>query len=295
MKRGESYFLYSTRLEKLYKMAYPRHDPNKSKTLVKQYKASVSNSMKQIISSQSMFYKMKDKAVDWQLIKKCAQIRDADEDGETESSTEKNKEIVINLSKDYNNELMQRQPRQKFREERWARRPTRQLYDRNRPRNYKEEQFNEEQRKGKQNNGRNDGWDNKNKTASWNRFGKNSVPTLNLERVCNICGRFGHTKDKCRIWLRTCLICGGEDHFKRHCPRNYRNQNGCNFQYRLQSNYRGQSSPAQVRSTSQSYQKVHQNNYRPKRNYSEQRLQDYIAPSRSREQPEENGERNLNE
>ena len=53
-KSGESYFAFSNRLENLFNIAYPRHVPKTSNTLVYQFKAAVSKPMKQILDSEMM-------------------------------------------------------------------------------------------------------------------------------------------------------------------------------------------------------------------------------------------------
>lgn len=102
-KPKESLYIFSNRLETLYKIAYPRHNSDVSNTLIHQFKASVCKGMRSIINSQVLNYKLRGQRLKWKEVQKCARLFDLEKSMERtdERSSEEEdgqKEIVINVS-----------------------------------------------------------------------------------------------------------------------------------------------------------------------------------------------------
>ena len=100
IKPNESTYTFSSRLENLFKVAYPKHDVSRSEILLYKYKASVPKQMNELISSQILQHKLQDRKIRWDKVQKCARLFDVErnlERNKTESSEEKdNRTIVIN-------------------------------------------------------------------------------------------------------------------------------------------------------------------------------------------------------
>ena len=101
-KAGESLYLFSIKLASLYKKAYPRHDINRSKKLIQQFKKIIPRKTRELLENQSMTRKMQGRKADWNFIQKCIKLKDndidsIDTDSNEESSPEKVREVEINL------------------------------------------------------------------------------------------------------------------------------------------------------------------------------------------------------
>lgn len=177
MKDYESVLLYCNRLLKLYKIAYPKKDHEKSKILMNKLKRTVNKKMRSIIENQMISHEINDKKITWQKILKLARIYDVENNKSTndyQDGDEDEEVVVINFNK--NN---------------W------QNSNRNSDRMDKREN-NYESQGSKQNGDRR------------NRSG-------NVDWTCKYCGRYGHNYGECRKRLRACFICGKTNHFARDC------------------------------------------------------------------------------
>ena len=101
----ESLYLFSIRLACMYKRAYPRHDVNKSKKLVKQFKKKIPRKVREVLENQIMTRKMEGKKIDWGFVQKCVKFRDNDVDDRDSDSMEERKkskvrEVEINLGQE---------------------------------------------------------------------------------------------------------------------------------------------------------------------------------------------------
>ena len=100
-KKGESLYLYSSRLEKLFRVAYPKHTVSTSKTLRDKFLSSVPKSHRSLIESQMMSYKVADKPLTWKVVQKISSLKDMENEklmvGKSTIEDEEEKEIVINV------------------------------------------------------------------------------------------------------------------------------------------------------------------------------------------------------
>jgi len=104
---GESTFLYSTRLENLYKLCFPNKKINESKSLREKFVATVPKKFRSILSSTILAHKLSDKKITWKMIQKCARHYDLEkekEQGVSEEEKSEVKEIEININKHHTND-----------------------------------------------------------------------------------------------------------------------------------------------------------------------------------------------
>lgn len=100
--KGETLYLYSLRVEKLFKIAYPKHAMNTSQSLQERFIATIPKTAKGMMTAQVMSYKMKDRRISWKEIKKLARYYDLEkqkEEEEKEDDHESDQDIVINVGK----------------------------------------------------------------------------------------------------------------------------------------------------------------------------------------------------
>ena len=99
-KPGESMYIFSYRLENLYRLAFPNNDVRRSTTLIYRFKAAVNKPMRELLNSQIMSQKMHGKRMSWRLVQKCARVFEVDVNMQEErnSDGDRRKEVVINLS-----------------------------------------------------------------------------------------------------------------------------------------------------------------------------------------------------
>ena len=101
-REGESLYLFSIRMQNLFKLAFPKHNPERSETLIRQFKQAIPRAARNMLSTQIMSFKLKNEKPDWSFVQKCIRIRDLDEEIEIDSSdseerTKEPAEVVINL------------------------------------------------------------------------------------------------------------------------------------------------------------------------------------------------------
>lgn len=94
---GECVYNFSNRLEKLYKVAFPRRKAETSSTLINKFKSVVNRKIGNFIHNQMMEYKIRKEVLTWSGVQRCARIYDVDTDlNELDNSKDK-EDIVINL------------------------------------------------------------------------------------------------------------------------------------------------------------------------------------------------------
>lgn len=95
---GESLYLYSSRLEKLYRVAHPNHNVKTSKSIQEKFQASIPKSARTLLSSQIMAYKINNKKITWKVIQQCARYYDLErekEQGEGKRKGQESEEEVV--------------------------------------------------------------------------------------------------------------------------------------------------------------------------------------------------------
>lgn len=209
-RRGESLHMYCTRIEALFKRAYPKHDIEYSTTLIEQCKNSVNSEFRAIIKDQILETKLKKKKVKWSTIKKCARIYDVDLHDTLSSGQEESKEIVINLNKSNVEEYESdgKEGNNRCNKTRVIERSSRKFNPQQNRYNVSEHPKNRFQR---------------NYQPAQQRFQK-PPPIINTN-TCSYCKRFGHSQENCRLKLKACFICGRTNHYYKDCFFNKNNVN----------------------------------------------------------------------
>ena len=101
-KKGEQLYLFSSRLEKTFRLAYPKENVEKSTALRDKFVRNVPKGFANVIREKIFCDKVWDKTTRWNVIQRYAQVRDAEDkigrsSESSDSETEKEEEIVINI------------------------------------------------------------------------------------------------------------------------------------------------------------------------------------------------------
>ena len=239
----ESMFAYSSRLESLYKVAFPNHSVEESTSLVQQFKNTVPKPMRKIVKSEIINRKMKDKKVLWSKVQKLARIYDvegSEEDKDQEKKIGKPVDVVINLKetpKQYSNprENIQHNQHSHFKGQHESRYNSHfgQTRPFHRP-NYNSGAISKYFPR-----------ENNNRFSHPTRFSRPPNPQLALR--CKICNWFGHESVNCPKRLGQCFKCGENDHFIANCPNtNFNQRRGYSISPEYnRDNFKGQRSTSQ--------------------------------------------------
>lgn len=211
----ESMNLYATRLQRLFKLAYPLRDPEVNRTLQEKYASTVPKKFRKMLDSQIMTQSMNEQQITWSRIIKCARHYDL--------QSEKNlvgDEIIINVSQRSKQadsatqcETCDAPPYSSYMTQ----------YNNNNG------QMNRRYGDGNQMRfprGR----------TMWRATNENNEFLRNMEKRCSHCRRLGHVYDDCRMRWNLCYVCGAEDHFLRDCPK---------FDSRRRTDFKGKRSLSQ--------------------------------------------------
>lgn len=291
-KSGETLFMFSNRLEGLFKLAYSKLNVETSNTLMAQFQASVSKRNRELIRTQIIAYKIKDKKMKWTALKKWARVVDVErekekQEGSTSSDIEtvKPKEIIINLSKikkgkdSKSKQIIDDDETDTNNQINYSNQVVTTTANQNEIRN-QQKKFSQNVQKTNQYN-----YQPQKQTNQINPYQNNEVKkffpnSYSQIKVCNICNRFGHIPKYCRLRLNTCFICGNENHFMRNCPKYYKNtnqfnrdnrdqQHQSNQYYRNNNAYQNQSN--QYNRDNNAYQNRQRNYFQNQRSFSSNR------------------------
>jgi len=254
---GESLYLFCNKMEKQYKIAYPKHKVQHSSILMDKFKASLPGSALKMYKAHMMMCKFSGRKKSWHEIKKYAKIYDAEKEERDERHYENEsvEEIIINVGESY--------PENTERKTNGNQNDGRFYEHRNhdgRPENFWTKNKNGDQKhtygswkngnvhfgkfaEKKNNNRRNfrNGsprefvnsnrgrlYSHASRYDTYRRQGGHRVAKFSNDVrenmvSCSICRRIGHTSEKCRIKNEKCFNCGKIGHYARQC---YANSNG---------------------------------------------------------------------
>ena len=229
VEENESLFLYSARLERLFKNAYPDREVNKSKKLAEKFMDTIPKNNKKQFNDIVFAAKIRNETIDWKQVQRLARMKDVENNKQvSKEEPSKPKEIMINTAQcnDINNanqnNLGYNQQWQANRFPQHGNRFPGPRFDVN-PQNshYNARQFTNSARGTFQQNGvRYNG------NANNARFpGPPPQDVRRANMVCNYCTRYGHEWKKCRVRMRDyglCFSCGEQGHGHKFCNKNRR-------------------------------------------------------------------------
>lgn len=224
-ENGESMYLYSTRLEKLFKQAYPAKKITTSQTLRDKFVRSVPKRFRQIINGQIMTHKLRDSTITWKEIQKCARHFDLEEEKDNESDVIGDDMVVsVGQRKKSRDAVTQCESNSyAFAASRYVP-PRHSSYRHNRevpaPRDHRIQIENQRRQSCAR--------------SPW-YADLQQHPSRSGDMSCDYCGRMGHGYSQCRFRLGQCLLCGDGNHFIRDCPKNLRSRNTTQLRVRSQS------------------------------------------------------------
>ena len=233
--KGDTLYLYSTKLEKTFKRAYPNKKTDTSSMLREKFVKSIPKSDSKQLSSQLFSSKLNDKSMTWSSVQKFARCRDVwiKENKNREDDDDEPKEILINVNEtkevtsrtynkphyDYTGTGTSR-PNPRWRDLNPPELPRYQgnYYPNNQARRSRREDYTEKVQ-------RSDDYRNDRRNANdYNRKQTYALPPQAEMRRCYNCDRIGHLAANCRS-KRKCYKCGREGHSAFNCFRNSNNQN----------------------------------------------------------------------
>ena len=295
---SEMLYLYSSRLEKMHRVAYPKHNQEFSQVLRDKYISTIPKGARKVLQSMVISHKLKDQKLSWKTIQKWARLQDLEkekDDGQYEKQ-EIREELVINLGKENTvqkeckkyKDVSTQDDLQQF--ERYngrvlyAEQPPQRLYLQNpQPtpeyqRRYQTQTF----RNPAYNNNytdRNIAYNN-NMQHQHNTFSRPPRSLLGRNIQCNYCNRLGHTAHECRTKLNRCYLCGSRDHHFKQCS---------NKQYQPDQY---QEQRTELSETEHKHRERSANMYRPENTYGgENRQRSFSQPRADNRQYNRNDDR----
>ena len=215
-KPKESMYMFSVRLEGLFKSAFPKHRTNTGSTLINQFKHAVPKSVRKMLKMQILACKLKDDKVNWSFVQQCVRLNDIedqkskqDSDTSVEIVKETQKEVLISLSETKENKITQRNLEKKNGNRTDGHSVECDRFDRgNRVYNNRKIY------------GANSGSRNLQGSLDHNEHSTDS----NRVVFCNMCKKFGHLSLGCHSRIRCYFARGSLEHFIGNCPRRYDGQ-----------------------------------------------------------------------
>ena len=248
-EKGETLFLYSSRIEILFGQAYPKKNPETSKILVRKFIDTLPEFEKNRLSAVYEYDRLKGNSMKWSEIQKYASMREVElVDNKGGNDDDKDHEIVINVKK---NVPIQTEEQNEIK-------IANVMYSSN------SKPANNNQNKGPNNQNQNNGsgynrfpvqqtryftprhpprpyFNNQRPQQNHNRFtspyapqynrgpapnqNRFSAPPQQSSRFCNYCRRMGHLENACfKKSKDACYTCGKLGHISRFCRQNFYNR-----------------------------------------------------------------------
>lgn len=193
----ESLYLFSGRLVKLFRLAYPNRQVNLSKTLRDKYVRAVPRHFREILENQVMTEALRGKVMSWSSIQMCARKQDlrfeVNRDSSSNSSDEPN--VCVTSSRKMKDATTQHSPAPPPPSSQAVIGPPTTHTQHIEPGNYASHDV----------------------QNPWYAGMRRQNPVVG-SNLCNHCGRMGHIARDCRSRNRLCFACGSNQHYFRQCP-----------------------------------------------------------------------------
>ena len=246
-QQGDTLFLFANKLEKLFVMAYPTGNVQRSLILRQKFEKSIPRSDGKSLNNYMFSLKLQEIPVTWDCMMKWARTRDTFKN-EPSSDDDKNKsngsdiqEISVNVT-EHRKEQKHSEVKVKYDPEKkrlyfddfnelGIEDPSVLMTDENVPENYNNRNYNNNNRGGRPKNYYNSGNHTNNQNREEGRsFYRNKsqysnsgnpsrfpkVPENGATR-CFACNKIGHTKSKCSVAHLHCYVCGKVGHISPAC------------------------------------------------------------------------------
>ena len=216
--KGESIYFLTARLEKQYRLAYPRHNVSSSQTLQEKFATLLPKTLRSMWKAQVMERKMKNSKPSWKTVQRWAKVVDA----EQADDSNEHSEIVIEVGrKIHNTQYVDEQPRHGSQHNRGDQQHGSQPRHGNRPSHGSQPHRDSQPHRGspRHNDRRHRSNEDRRSPQPSPTRDHDSANNRRSVNTCDYCNREGHRYENCRKRLRLCLHCGSDDHFVKDCPR----------------------------------------------------------------------------
>ena len=242
---GESLYLYSTRIEKLFKRAYSKSNVDNNLILIKKFMETIPKAESTKLRAIYQYDKLKGNPLKWPEIQEWCEIRDVElEQQKCEDTDEGDKEIVINIKKNVKN---QNQTSNTYSKVGYSQSNKQFYYNGGqRERNFNSKNYRNSNQTHQPHYFRpqpppRQNFQQRQQRPQYNQFSSpygpqyNRFPPPNQNRFppppqqgskfCNHCQRLGHLENNCWMKEKICRYCGEVGHISPICPNKPKNRN----------------------------------------------------------------------
>ena len=249
-KLSETLSQYSSRTEKIFKLAYPKQNIENSSSLKNKFITTLlPKPVRKTFTDLVLRAGMNGKKVTWSSIQKCARLKDIELEKkrrethqEDDHDDEDDKPIEINIQ--HNKQLKEVNPddssgksNRRNEDSDSSNYNNKKLYNMRPPKVYYSQSRYKNQDKYQSTKGEHRNYD-KQVAYKNNKF---SSPPKSNNRSCSICRRFGHSSNSCRMNYGPCFNCGERGHFQRDCRERRRSNSQPRQRDGSYGHYRNQS------------------------------------------------------
>ena len=253
-EKGEGLFMYSTRIQKLFRRAYPKAKVETSTILIKKFIETLPKPERKKLSSIYQYDRLKKNPMGWSEIQDYCGLRDIELEKDKPEESEEEKEVIINIKKNIPKEKEQAQTTN-VNSNVGYNQSQKQFYfsdgqggQQKYPQQTQQTRYFRPQLPPRPN-----FFNQRQQHLQYNQFPPPYVPQIFFPppnqnyfsapprqeaRFCQGCKRMGHLQEHCWMKNRDCYNCGKLGHIRRICKNSTNNSN---------ANQRSQSQPPTMR------------------------------------------------